>query len=269
MLSGAARRGSEVESILRKKDLFLFDLDGVFYKGKEKREKIGGTRAIQALRRLGKKLFVLTNNSTDSVDTVHSRLAEFSIPVKKEEILTSALLTAEYIRKEYGKATYFLIGEAGLESEMQACGHHRTEGEKAQLVVIGLDRRLTYDRLDKAAKIVRNGASIVATHSARLYMYNDGPAIATGPIVKALEYATQKTATVIGKPSPLMFEIALERGGCDRREAVMVGDQLETDIEGASRAGIDSVLVMSGVDNDAKGTALASISNVDDLADLL
>lgn len=255
--------------ILRNKDLFLFDLDGVFYRGKENREKIGGTRAIEALRGSGKRLFVLTNNSTDSVETVHRRLAEFDIPVEREEILTSALLTADYLIKKYGKVSYFLIGEAGLEAEMRRCGHTRTKGEEARFVVVGLDRRLTYGKLDQAARLVRNGASIVATHTARLYMYSDGPAIATGPIVRALEYATQKRATVIGKPSPLMFRIALERAGCASRQAVMIGDQVDTDLEGASRAGIDSILVTSGVDKDAKGIAMATISNVDDLVDLL
>jgi HAD superfamily hydrolase (TIGR01450 family) len=255
--------------ILRKKELFLFDLDGVFYAGKEDREKIGGTRAIEALRKFGKKFFVLTNNSTDSVETVHARLAEFDIPVERGEILTSALLTAEYLSKRHGKVTYFLIGEAGLESEMARYGHTRTEGEEAQFVVVGLDRKLSYDKLNQAARLVRKGALIVATHSARLYMYNKGPAIATGPIVRALEYATQKKATLIGKPSPLMFRIALERAGCTRKQAVMIGDQVDTDVEGASRVGIDSILVTSGVDKDAHGIAIATISNVDDIADLL
>ena len=255
--------------ILRKKDLFLFDLDGVFYKGKEVREMIGGARAIKALRASGKRLFVLTNDSTDSVETIHKRLVEFGIRVEMKEILTSSLLTAEYVGKKYGRVPYFLIGEGGLEFEMNRYGHRRTEGADARLVVVGLDRRLTYDKLDQAARLVRNGAPIVATHSSRLYMYNDGPAIATGPIVRALEYATQKKATLIGKPSPLMFRIALERASCVGRQAVMIGDQVDTDLEGASRARIDSVLVTSGVDKDAHGIAIATIANVDDIVGLL
>jgi ribonucleotide monophosphatase NagD (HAD superfamily) len=87
--------------------------------------------------------------------------------------------------------------------------------------------------------------------------------------VRALEYATQEKATVIGKPSPLMFKIALERAGCAKRQAVMIGDQVETDLEGASRAGIDSILVTTGVDQYARGIAIATIRNVDDLVDLL
>ncbi len=259
-----------VKPVLREKKLFLFDLDGVFYKGKESRIKIGGTKAVDAIRRLRKKLFVLTNNSTDSVEMVHTRLAEFGIPFKMDEILTSGLLTADYLHRKHGRVSYFLVGEAGLESEMKKFGHRRTEGEKAEFVVVGLDRALTYEKLDHAARLVRGGASIVATHSSRLYMYKTGPAIATGPIVKAIEFATQKKATVIGKPSPLMFRIALERAACKKEDAVMVGDQIETDILGAARAGIDSILVKTGVDTNANGPGLlATISNVDQLLDLL
>ncbi len=259
-----------MKRLLRDKRLFLFDLDGVFYKGKESRVKIGGTKAIEALRARGKKLYVLTNNSTDTVETVHSRLAEFAIPVEKDEILTSSLLTAEYLRDRHGRVTYFLVGEEGLDLEMKRRGHRRTEGESADFVVVGLDRGITYEKLDHAARLARNGAGIVATHNSRLYMYKTGPAIATGPIVKAIEYGSQKRATVIGKPSPLMFRIALQRAGCKKSEAVMIGDQADTDIAGAAKAGVDSILVKSGVDAGAGNFhPIATLSNVDDIVRLL
>ena len=256
--------------VLRDKTLFLFDLDGVFYKGKESRIKLGGTRTVRAIRDRGRRLFVLTNNSTDTVEMVRSRLADFEVHLKLEEILTSALLTAEYLRSKHGPVLYYLLGEKGLEAEMAKCGHRRTEGEKADFVVVGLDRGLSYDKLDHAARLVRNGASIVATHSSRLYMYKTGPAVASGPIVKALEYATAKRATVIGKPAPLMFRMALQKAGCDRSQAVMIGDQVDTDIAGAVNAGIDAILVTSGIDREAPGyPLLATLSNVDAVADLL
>lgn len=255
---------------LRKKKLFLFDLDGVFYKGKESREKIGGTAAIEALRVRKKQIFVLTNNSTDSVDTVFNRLAEFGIPFRKEEVLTSGQLTAEYIKEKHGKVTYFLVGEDGLEAEMERCGHIRAPGDKADFVVVGLDRSVTYDTLDRAARIVREGAKLVAAHVSALYMYKNGPAMAAGPLVKAIEYAGGKRATVIGKPSALMFKIALRRANCDRTDAVMIGDQLDTDILGAKRAGIDAVLVTSGIDQKANGyRLLAKLPNVDAIVPLL
>ncbi len=255
---------------LRNKNLFLFDLDGVFYKGKESRTKIGGTKAIEALRAKGKDILVVTNNSTDSVETIHSRLAEFKIPVKLEEVLSSSLLTSEYLLKKHGKVSYFLVGEAGLDHEMKKLGHRRTAANRAQFVVVGLDRKVTYDKLDFAARLVREGAGLVATHSSALYMYKTGPAIATGPLVKAIEFASGKRATVIGKPSPLMFRIALERAKRSRDESVMVGDQLDTDILGASRAGIESVLVTTGVDKGPDGfKVLATIQNVDSIVGLL
>jgi len=259
-----------MKGLLKDKSLFLFDLDGVFYKGKESRVKVGGTRAIEALRKGGKKLFILTNNSTDSAATVQSRLIEFDIPVKKDEVLTSGLLTAQYLEQKHGRVTYFLVGEEGLDAEMKRYGHRKTVGEKADFVVVGLDRKLTYDKLDHAARLARNGAGIIATHASRLYMYKSGPAMATGPLVKAIEFASQKRAVVIGKPSRLMFSIALQRAGTKKNDAVMIGDQADTDILGASRAGIDAILVTTGIDKDAPGLKLlAKLSNVDELVTLL
>ena len=232
--------------------------------------KIGGTAAIEALRKRGKKLFVLTNNSTDSAETVWSRLVESGIPVAKEEVLTTTLLTAEYLLERHGRVSYFLVGERGLEEEMGRCGHRRVTGESADYVVVGLDRKMNYEKLDHAARLARNGARLVAAHASRLYMYRTGPAVATGPIVKAIEYASRRRAVVVGKPSPLMFEIALARAGCQRPRAVMVGDQVDTDIAGATKAGIDSILVRSGVDQDpGPYRVLATLDNVDGIVPLL
>jgi HAD superfamily hydrolase (TIGR01450 family) len=255
---------------LTRKKLFLFDLDGVFVRGKENPIKIGGTRIIRRIRETGRRLFILTNNSTDTVSTIQSTLVNLDIPVRADEILTSGLLTAEYVFSTYGRAKYFLIGERGLDVVLRRAHLTRTLGTHADVVIVGLDRRLTYSKLDRAARVVNNGADIVASHSARLYMYRYGPAIAVGPTVKALEYATGKRATVVGKPSPLMFEIALKKAGCDKNDAVMIGDQVETDIVGAKKAGLDSILVLTGVDKGKGRTgAMSTIRNIDDLADYI
>ena len=262
--------GGGTKRLLKDKDLFMFDLDGVFYKGKESRIKIGGSDAVRAIHSRGKRAYILTNNSTDTAKTVWSRLVEFDIPVKEDEILTSGLLAAEYLRERYGGVTYYLVGERGLEEEMEACGHRRTTREKCDVVVVGLDRRVTYDKLDHAARLVRNGAKLVATHMSRVYAYRSGPAMATGPLVKAIEYASSTKAIAVGKPSPLMFEVALKKAGCVKSRAVMVGDQLDTDIDGAIAAGIDPILVTSGVDRDPAGRrVLATLANVDDIVPLL
>jgi len=255
---------------LSSKKLFLFDLDGVFYKGKEKRIKIGGTQIVRALRGRGKKILVLTNTSTDTTETIWSRLKETGVPVRKDEVLTSSAVTAEYLLAKHGVVTYFLVGERGLDAEMRRRGHRRVYGEKADFVVVGLDRHLTYEKLDQAARIARNGAPIVATHISALYMARDGPAMATGPIVRAIEFAAGKKCIEVGKPATLMFKVALDEAGCTAKDAVMVGDQLDTDILGAVRARIDAILVKTGVDKDTRGSgAVASIDNVDDLVGFL
>jgi HAD superfamily hydrolase (TIGR01450 family) len=255
---------------LSNKKLFLFDLDGVFYKGKEKRVKLGGTRIVGELRKRGKKLFILTNNSTDSVEAIHSNLVALGIPVAKEEILTSGLLTAEYLLTRFGKVAYYLVGEEGLDMELRKLGHRPASRGRADVVVVGLDRFVNYEKLNTASRLAASGIPIIASHNSPVYMSRDGPAIGAGPLVRAIEYGSGRRATVIGKPSPLMFRIALRKAGCSPEEAVMIGDQIDTDIRGAERVGIDSVLVLTGVDRDVSRTrALGTIATVDKLVKYL
>ncbi len=255
---------------LKAKKLFLFDLDGVLLKGKEHPVKIGGSEVVERIRKRGKSLFVLTNNSTDTVETIHERLWKLGIPIMREEILTTTRLTAEYVKTKYSSATYFLVGEAGFDEELRRQGLRRTVGNKADVVLVGLDRKLTYGKLDRAVKNVMNGAGIVATHESAMYMSRYGPAMAVGPILRAIEYATGKKGVAIGKPAPLMFATALERAACSKEEAVMIGDQEDTDITGATNFGIDSMLVLSGVaDGNSRTLAKGALQNIDDLASLI
>jgi 5'-nucleotidase len=255
---------------LSRKKLFLFDLDGVLTAGKEKPVKLGGTTVINKIRASkGKRFFVLTNDSTDTIETIFDRLRAFDIPVKREEILSSAKLTAQYVARKHPRGTYFLVGERGLEEELNREGLRRTRGRRADVVVVGLDRWLTYAKLDRAAEAARNGASLVACHYARLYMFKNRVAMAVGPIVKAIEYASGKKSVAIGKPSRLMFELALEQAGCGPEDSVMVGDQEETDILGAKRMGMTSVMVKTGVYSrgETKTVADAVVETVDDIAE--
>jgi len=255
---------------LSAKKLFLFDLDGVLLKGKESPVKIGGVRIFEKIRSQGKKLTIVTNNSTDTVQTVLGRLRAQGIDVGDDEIITSARLTAEYVAKKYPKATYFLVGEKGLAEELDRLGLRRTRGRSAGVVVVGLDRHLTYAKLDRAVMIAKGGAAIVAAHSARLYMSRKGPAITVGPILKAVESGSGKRGFSVGKPAPLIFETAMKRAGCTRKETVMIGDQEDTDVEGANNAGIDSILVRTGVyDGKRKTKATAIIGSVDELTELI
>jgi 4-nitrophenyl phosphatase len=255
---------------LKNKNLFLFDLDGVLYKGKEKITYISGKNAIKKIKASGKRVLILTNNSTEKTENIHMNLVRLGFDIEKEEILTSSMLTALYLKNKFGRVRYFLVGEKGLEDEMSKLGHQRSEETDVDVVVVGLDRFLTYDRLNRATFAAIKCRKIIGTHASRFYMSKDGPALATGPILKALEYSSNIKATVIGKPSTLMFRLALKLAGKKKEDAVMIGDQLDTDIEGARKAGIDSVLVMTGVDKQARGRhVLGVVREADSLLDYL
>jgi 4-nitrophenyl phosphatase len=252
------------------KRLFLFDLDGVLLKGKETPVKIGGTRILDKIRSQGKKLRIVTNNSTDSVETVLARLRSQEIPIQRDEVLTSARATAEYIAERYPGSTYFLVGERGFREELDSLGLRRTRGWSADVVAVGLDRKVTYAKLNRASLIARRGAAIVACHSASLYMSRVGPAITVGPILRAVEYGAGKRGYSVGKPARRMFDVAMKQTGCTKEETVMIGDQEDTDIEGARNSGIDSVLVLTGVhDGKAKTRATWTAESVDELADMI
>lgn len=254
---------------LRGKSLFLFDVDGVLYAGKERLRLIGGLRITQRLKELGKRFFILTNISTHTRAQIAGNLRSLGFRVTEEDILNSTYLTAAYLRKRYGSARCFVLGEEGLRQELLTAGHVLTE-ESPRVVVIGLDRRLTYERLNHAYGFLRAGADLVAGHMARAYMYENAPALAPGPIVKALEYASGKRASSIGKPSPVMFRLAMELGRARPSETVMVGDQIETDAVGAKRLGIFTVITLSGVETRnsiarSKVKPDLVVANVDDL----
>lgn len=258
---------------LANKKLFLFDVDGVLYAGKERLRLIGGRKIIEKLRKMGKKFFVLTNISTHTRDSIQANLNSLGFDIKRDEILSSIQLLSDYLKKKYGSVKCYMIGEDGFRRELEANGH-RIVGDDADFVVVGLDRNLSYAKLDNAVQILRKGAKLMGAHMARLYMYETGPAMAPGPIVKALEYASGKRALSFGKPSPLMFKLALAKAGVAGKDAVMVGDQIETDIVGAKKIGMYTVLTLSGVDTmqsvkSAKVKPDLVLNNVDDLINLL
>ena len=228
--------------------VFFFDLDGVLSIGKENPRYLGGRRLIAKVKSLGKKTSLLTNDSTHTRNEIQQNLSRLGFTFDLQEILTSSYLTALYLTKRFGKAGFFLVGEEGLRRELEAAGHYQTD-ERPNVVVVGFDRKLTYEKLDKALRVLKNGAFLIGSYGGAVFMSDHGPALSAGPIVKALEYASGKRAIMIGKPSPRMFRLALEHAMEKPSKAVMVGDQIETDILGAKKAGVHTVLVLTGVEN--------------------
>ena len=228
--------------------VFFFDLDGVLSIGKENPQYLGGRELIAKIKSSGKKASILTNDSTHTRIEIQQNLARLGFSFDLQEILTSSYLTALYLTKRFDKTGFFLVGEEGLRRELESAGHYQTE-DRAKVVVVGFDRKLSYEKLDKALRILKNGAILIGSYGGAVFMSDSGPALSAGPIIKALEYASGKRAIMIGKPSPRMFRLALLHAKEKASKAVMVGDQIETDILGAKRAGVHTVLVLTGVEN--------------------
>lgn len=252
--------------------VFFFDVDGVLTVGKEKPRYLGGREVVRLLKESGRKTFVLTNHSTTSRREINRNLTQLGFSFEFDEVLTSSYLTARYLTERFGTTSFFLVGEQGLRQELEAAGH--VQSNHPRVVVVGLDRGLSYEKLDNAWRFLRDGASLVGAYGGSTFMSGRGPALSAGPIVKALEYASGKRAVIIGKPSPRMFKFALQLVHEKPSRAVMIGDQMETDLLGARKAGVHAILVLTGVETvesiaHSKVKPDAVIENVDAIMGML
>ena len=227
-------------------DAFLLDLDGVMYRGDQPIAAAGPT--VAALREAGKRIVFMTNNSARTPSYLAKKLSSMGVAAEEKEVLTSALATADMLARESNeKRRAFVIGREGVRSALTEAGIDVVDGDggSADLVVVGWDYEVSYESLRRATVLVRNGARLIATNSDASYPAPGGELWpGAGAILAAVETASGATATVVGKPHEPLFEAAL--GLAATRNALVVGDRIETDIVGASRAGIDSVLVRSG-----------------------
>lgn len=191
-----------------------------------------------------------TNNSTQTVQGYVDKLTALGIKAGPENIVTSATAAADYLQVTFGPdIRLHIVGEPGLHEIMLAAGYPNHMAA-VDVVVAGMDRDLTYEKLRRAAAFIRNGAVFIGTNGDRTFPVPEGLAPGAGSLLAALEASTGQKPRIIGKPEPTMFEMALRRLGVAPQEALMVGDRLETDILGAERAGMLTALMMSGVTNE-------------------
>jgi 4-nitrophenyl phosphatase len=223
----------------------IIDVDGVLWKGRETLP--GVSTFFDFLRRRKIPFVIASNNSARPASDIVERLATLNVRVTPSEVLTSAEATAIYLPRLVGKnARVFLVGGEGVRDALEGAGFQIVE-QNAEVVVVGLDRELTYDKLKRASLEIRRGAKFVGTNGDKTYPTDEGLAPGSGAIIAAIETATDVTPTIIGKPARAMFDIAIEQMGADPRACAMLGDRLDTDIEGAQRAGLKSILVLTGV----------------------
>ncbi len=227
---------------------FIIDMDGVLWEGQ--RPLPGLAEFFAALRAGGRRFILATNNASQTPEQYQAKLAGFGVTVARDEILTSAQAAALYLRQTGpAGARVFPIGEAGLREALTEQGFALAElyETDAQYVVVGMDRGLTWDKLATATLNLRAGAVFVGTNPDKTLPTERGITHGNGAVLAALQAATDLPPLIIGKPEPTMYQLALRRLGVAPGAAAAIGDRLDTDILGAVRAGMRSVLVLSGV----------------------
>ncbi len=228
----------------------LIDLDGVVYTGRE--AIAGGAAFLAEARGRGVKFLLVTNNSTTSPELIAERLQGMRIDVLPKEILTSAQAAAAHVRALCGPgARVRIIGEAGLveaAGEQGLCLVDDAES-RVDCVLAGLDRAFSYAKLTSATRAIRQGARFVVTNADALLPVEGGQVIpGAGSIMAAIQTATGVAPVVVGKPEAGLFQHGLRRlGGLSPEQVAMIGDRLDTDIVGGHRAGLRTILVLSGV----------------------
>jgi len=168
--------------------------------------------------------------------------------LRAEQILTSSLAAALYLKKIRPEgARVYVVGEEGLQQPVSEAGFELAADGPADFVVVGMDRGLTYAKLKRAALLIRTGARFIATNPDTTFPSPEGLVPGAGALIAALQVSTGIKPVVIGKPESTCFELALEKLGVSAARAAAVGDRLDTDIEGGRRAGMHTILVLSGV----------------------
>lgn len=223
----------------------IIDMDGVLYRGH--RPLPGAREFLQHLKERETAYILVTNNSTRTPEGYGTVLKEMGIEVSPRRILTSALATADYLGNLLSQgARLYLIGEEGLYSALAARGFEFGEGD-VEAVVVGMDRQFTYEKLKTATVAIRRGARFVGTNPDKSFPAAEAIVPGAGAILAAIEAATGVQPTVIGKPEPALFQMALQRMGATEKETAVIGDRLETDILGGKGCGLTTILVLTGI----------------------
>jgi 4-nitrophenyl phosphatase len=217
----------------------------VLYRGNE---AIPGTgRFIEFLRENGIAFVLATNNATRTQQQFVKKLAGMGVTVQASEVLTSAQATAGYLAGIAPQGTrVFAVGMDGLQEALLEAGFTLVEDD-AEYVVVGMDFSICYERLAQATLQIRAGAPFIGTNPDLTFPSEQGIVPGAGSLLAFLEAATGVTPTVIGKPGTGMLEQALAHMGAQPTSSAMVGDRLETDILAGQRAGLHTLLVLSGI----------------------
>ena len=236
----------KVETIKRIK-LYLFDMDGTLYLGSRLYDFT--IELLQEIRRTGGKYLFITNNSSKSVNDYVKKLAGMGIQATREDFMTSSQATAYYLHKHHEGKTLYVCGTESLKEELRSEGFKVTTNlEEVECIVMGFDTELTFQKLHDVSYLLLTQPDLpyIATNPDLVCPTEFGSVPDCGSVCIGIKNATGKEPIVIGKPSPLMPQLAMDKLGISPDQTCVVGDRIYTDIRSGLNAGCVGILVMSG-----------------------
>ncbi|WP_026316227.1 HAD-IIA family hydrolase [Actinokineospora enzanensis] len=223
---------------------YLMDMDGVLVH--EEHLIPGADRLIAELGTAGTPFLVLTNNSIYTPRDLRARLLRTGLDVPERSIWTSALATARFLDSQRPGGSAFVIGEAGLTTALHEIGYVLTDRDP-DYVVLGETRTYSFTAITRAIRLVEEGARFIATNPDATGPSREGSLPATGSVAALIERATGRAPYYVGKPNPLMMRSALRALGAHSETTLMIGDRMDTDVRSGLEAGLNTILVLSGI----------------------
>ena len=229
---------------LMQKEAFICDMDGVIYHGNKLLPNVH--EFVCWLQNNNKKFLFLTNSSERSPRELAQKLERMGLSVSEDHFYTSALATASFLKNQKPGGSAYVIGEPGLVNAIYEAGLSMND-YNPDYVVFGETRSLSYEKIEHASRLVQKGAKLIGTNTDLTAPSEKGIIPACRALIAPIEMTTGKAAYYIGKPNPLMMRHALRRINCESKNAVIIGDRMDTDIIAGIESGLDTVLVLSGV----------------------
>ena len=230
--------------VLANKQNFICDMDGVIYHGNRLIPHV--KEFVEWMEKEGKNYLFLTNSSERSPRELAEKLKRLGLHVSEDHFYTSALATASYLQTQCPNGSVYVIGEPGLVNALYEAGFSMND-VNPDYVVFGETRSLSYEKIEKAVRLIFNGAKLIGTNPDLTSPAEQGIIPACKALIAPIELTTGKEAYFVGKPNPLMMRHALKKLNCHRVDAVMIGDRMDTDILSGLESELDTALVLTGV----------------------
>ena len=213
----------------------------------------GAAELIAKWTAAGTPFLVLTNNSIYTPRDLSARLKIAGLDIPEDRIWTSALATASFLNSQKPNGSAYVIGETGMTQALHDIGYVQTD-QNPDYVVLGETRNFNFDNLTKAIRLIGAGARFIVTNPDATGPSNEGPLPAAGSVAALITKATGMKPYVVGKPNPMMFRSAMRKIGAHSESTGMIGDRMDTDVVAGIEAGLHTVLVLTGIADDAEIT---------------